>query len=67
MNPESDATAIWMERKFDVPASGEWVSEAIFSVPFERTKDPVVGELDSPGLVVFEKTPLGGIADELER
>lgn len=66
MNPESDATAIWMERKFDVPASGDWVSEAIFSIPFLGRKDPV-GELDSPGLVVFENTPLGGITDELER
>lgn len=62
MNSVSDATAIWLERKFDVPVSGDWVSEAIFSIPLTHTKDP-----DSPGLIIFECTPVEGVADELER
>ncbi|KAF5375889.1 hypothetical protein D9615_008201 [Tricholomella constricta] len=65
MNPDSDATAIWLERKFDVPTSGDWVSEAVFSIPLARTKDP--NNSDSPGLIVFECTPLEGVTDELER
>ncbi|KAG6836633.1 hypothetical protein H0H93_005660 [Arthromyces matolae] len=62
MNPDSDATAIWLERKFDVPASGSWLSDAVFSIPLRRTTD-----MTSPGLIVFECTPMGGVADDLER
>ncbi|KAG6840779.1 hypothetical protein C0991_004384, partial [Blastosporella zonata] len=62
MNPDSDATAIWLERKFDVPVSGDWVSEAVFSIPLMRTADP-----DSPGIIIFECTPLEGVTDDLER
>lgn len=65
MNPESDATAIWLERKFDVPASGAWASETVFSIPLSSA-----GGLDSvgyPGLIVFECTPLGDVTDELEK
>lgn len=61
MNPESDGTAIWLERKFDVPGTGEWASETVFAVP---RADPAEA---SPGLVVFECTPVEGIDDELER
>ncbi|KAF8063426.1 SAC3/GANP/Nin1/mts3/eIF-3 p25 family-domain-containing protein [Lyophyllum atratum] len=64
-NPESDATAIWLERKFDVPASGDWVSEAVFSIPLTQTKDPTIS--NSPGIIVFESTPLTGVTDDLER
>ncbi|KAG5641628.1 hypothetical protein DXG03_004564 [Asterophora parasitica] len=64
MNPDSDATAIWLERKFDMPASGDWVSEAVFSIPL-APKHP--GNMDSPGLVVFECSPLECVSDELER
>ncbi|KAG6919686.1 hypothetical protein DXG01_002629 [Tephrocybe rancida] len=62
MNPESDATAIWLERKFDVPVSGDWASEAVFSIPLTRTADP-----DSPGIIIFECTPMEGVTDDLER
>ncbi|KAG5735430.1 SAC3 family protein 1 [Termitomyces sp. T112] len=62
MNSDSDATAIWLERKFNVPVSGDWVSEAVFSIPLTQTTDS-----DSPGLIIFERTPLEGVADELER
>lgn len=65
MNPESDATAIWLERKFDVPKSGRWASEAVFSIPVVTTR--LTDPSDSPGLVVFECTPLEGVADNLER
>ncbi|KAK0449033.1 uncharacterized protein EV420DRAFT_1750746 [Desarmillaria tabescens] len=27
LNPDSDPTAIWLERKFDAPASGRWMGE----------------------------------------
>lgn len=63
MNPEMDGTAIWLERKFDVPASGQWSSETIFSIPLASNKASPA----SPGLIVFERTPLEGIADEIER
>ncbi|KAG6844263.1 hypothetical protein H0H87_008299 [Tephrocybe sp. NHM501043] len=62
MNPDSDATAIWLERKFDVPTSGDWASETIFSIPLTRMANP-----DSPGIVVFERTPMEGVTDDLER
>ncbi|KAF6752642.1 nuclear pore-associated protein [Ephemerocybe angulata] len=66
MNPESDATAIWIECKFDVPTSGKWLSEAVFSIPIGAPPEGA-GAMGHPGLVVFECTPLEGIDDELER
>lgn len=63
MNPEMDGTAIWLERKFDVPASGQWISDIIFSIPFASSRFSQV----SPGLIVFERTPLEGITDDIER
>lgn len=63
LNTENDNTAIWLEHKFDVPASGEWLSENVFSIPaFKKPKGK-----DSPGLIVFERTPLEGVEDEIER
>ena len=64
MNPENDGTAIWMEHKFDVPASGQWESESIFSIPLRQRK---AASSPSPGLIVFESTPLERVSDELER
>lgn len=63
MNPEVDATAIWLERKFDVPASGQWGPENIFSIPVGPTENSQA----SPGVIVFERTPLEGVTDEIER
>jgi len=63
MNPESDATAIWLERKFDVPASGQWNTENIFAIPLKSSGDSP----NSPGVIVFECTPLEGVVDEIER
>lgn len=65
VNPESDATAIWIERKFNVPDSGEWVSEAIFSIPLSPSK--LSKEPGYPGMLVFECTPIEGVPDEIER
>jgi hypothetical protein len=65
MNQESDATAIWLERKFDVPSSGQWASEIVFSIPLIPPHQ--VDAPDFPGLIVFECTPLEGVTDDLEK
>jgi len=65
MNPDSDATAIWLERKFDVPASGSWASESVFSIPISSVDGPPTSGY--PGLIVFECSPLGDITDDLEK
>ncbi|KAI9510104.1 SAC3/GANP/Nin1/mts3/eIF-3 p25 family-domain-containing protein [Russula earlei] len=62
LNPDNDGTAIWVERKFDVPRSGAWVSERVFSIPLAPD---AAGR--SPGLVVFERTPLHGVDDDIEK
>ena len=64
MNPESDATAIWLDRKFDIPASGSWVSDSIFAIPLSSE---VSSRFGSPGVIVFECTPLSDVADNLEK
>lgn len=69
MNPDNDGTAIWLERKFNVPSSGRWVSENIFSMGLSPA-DPsssTASSLESPGLIVFECTPLEGLDDDLEK
>ncbi|KAK2464989.1 hypothetical protein APHAL10511_003065 [Amanita phalloides] len=63
-NPDSDATAIWMERKFDVPDSGYWVSENIFSIPIVQNHNERKG---FPGVIVFECTPVQNVKDDIER
>ncbi len=62
-NNENDNTAIWLERKLNVPSSGFWVRDGVFSIPtFEKLEAQ-----GSPGLIVFERTPLEGVDDEIER
>ncbi|KAJ7669015.1 hypothetical protein B0H17DRAFT_1162276 [Mycena rosella] len=64
LNPESDATAIWLECKFDVPGSGgRWETETVFSIPVVSKPVPE----GYPGIIVFECTPLAGVEDDLER
>lgn len=65
-NTVNDGTAIWLETKFDVPESGEWHAESIFSIPVLPKYDnpPSPG---APGLIVFERTPTDGVDDVLER
>ncbi|PBK88024.1 hypothetical protein ARMGADRAFT_997515 [Armillaria gallica] len=65
LNPDSDPTAIWLERKFDAPASGRWMGESVFSIPLKPSG--VQSALASPGVIIFECTPLEGITDDLER
>jgi len=62
LNPENDGTAIWVERKFDMPKSGAWASERVFSIPLVPD-----AATRSPGLVVFECSPLHGVDDEIEK
>ncbi|KAI9438957.1 SAC3/GANP/Nin1/mts3/eIF-3 p25 family-domain-containing protein [Lactarius indigo] len=62
LNPENDGTAIWLERKFDMPDSGAWASEHVFSIPLAPGADS-----RSPGLVIFECSPLHGLEDEIEK
>ncbi|TFK63645.1 hypothetical protein BDN72DRAFT_847389 [Pluteus cervinus] len=66
MNPDTDATAIWLEGKFDIPNSGSWESDLVFSIPVSQRDTSTLKER-CPGLIIFECTPLGGIADEIER
>ncbi|KAK0465836.1 SAC3 domain-containing protein [Armillaria novae-zelandiae] len=65
LNPDSDPTAIWLERKFDAPASGRWMGENVFSIPLKPSGAQF--GLASPGVIIFECTPLEGITDDLER
>ncbi|KAI9457223.1 SAC3/GANP/Nin1/mts3/eIF-3 p25 family-domain-containing protein [Lactarius psammicola] len=58
----NDGTAIWVERKFDMPDSGTWASENVFSIPLAPGADS-----RSPGLVIFECSPLHGLEDEIEK
>ncbi len=65
-NVENDGTAIWLDRKLDVPGAGQWVSKVVFSIPLDsRPQQPELPE--SPGLILFERTPLGDIDDPIER
>ena len=45
-----------------MPNDGAWVSERVFSIPLAAG-----AASRSPGLVVFECTPLHGVDDEIER
>lgn len=62
LNPENDGTAIWVERKFDMPNAGAWVSERVFSIPLRPG-----AASRSPGLLVFECTSLYSVDDEIEK
>ena len=63
MNPDNDQTAIWLEQKFNVPESGKWEYEAVFSIPISSSPTRHV----YPGLIVFECTPFEENVDNIER
>ncbi|TFK19237.1 hypothetical protein FA15DRAFT_689578 [Coprinopsis marcescibilis] len=63
-NPVKDQTACWVQTKFNIPNSGGWESEHVFSIPI--SKEHRQNEAH-PGLIVFECTPLDGVNDEIER
>lgn len=82
LNPESDSSAIWLERKFDVPRSGRWVSETIFEIPLfsdlglscdreepkKNGKEKEKAKDDwNTGLIIFECTPMDRIQDDIEK
>lgn len=67
LNTENDGTAIWLEHKFDLPHSGEWISDSVFSMPAIPHNGDGRLSLGSPGLVIFERSPLEGIPDSIER
>ncbi|KAJ7207064.1 hypothetical protein GGX14DRAFT_456067 [Mycena pura] len=70
LNPESDATAIWLECKFDIHGSGgQWEAETVFSIPVVSTSPHSHAPTPDryPGLIVFECTPLEDVEDSLER
>ena len=64
INQDNDGTAIWLQRKFDVPSSGTWLSDKVFRIdPPTPTVDMEDG---APGLIIFECTPFEDLDDELE-
>ncbi|KAG6330558.1 hypothetical protein ID866_8530 [Astraeus odoratus] len=65
LNQDNDGTAIWLEQKFDIPNSGKWKTENVFQIPVARSPG---GAGDYyPGVIFFERTPLNGISDVLEK
>lgn len=67
MNPDNDGTAIWLERKFDVPSSGRWFTENVFSMDMSPSEPSSSSPKEHPGVIVFECTPLDGLDDEIEK
>jgi hypothetical protein len=47
-----------------VPASGQWESDNVFAIPLSPND---ATSFSSPGVIIFECTPLEGVTDELER
>ncbi|THG98161.1 hypothetical protein EW026_g3979 [Hermanssonia centrifuga] len=66
MNTENDGTAIWLQQKFDVPESGKWASGNVFSIPIIPKPSDLLPS-GSPGLIVFERTPIGEVDDIIEK
>ncbi|KAJ3554038.1 hypothetical protein NP233_g12506 [Leucocoprinus birnbaumii] len=76
---QSDSSAIWLERKFDVPKSGTWANENVFEIPIfhpshshssanGKGKAKEEGEQGRyTGLIVFECTPTDGVGDDIEK
>ncbi|KAG1893364.1 SAC3/GANP/Nin1/mts3/eIF-3 p25 family-domain-containing protein [Suillus fuscotomentosus] len=65
LNQDNDGTAIWLELKFDVPDSGNWKDANIFQIPV--VPQPHSNEALYPGIIIFERTPIGEVEDPLER
>lgn len=65
INQDNDGTAIWLQRKFDVPSSGTWLSNNVFQIgPTHSNLDTEDG---GPGMIIFECTPFEDLDDELEK
>ncbi|KAG1748132.1 SAC3/GANP/Nin1/mts3/eIF-3 p25 family-domain-containing protein [Suillus lakei] len=65
LNQDNDGTAIWLELKFDVPGSGSWKDVNIFQIPV--VPQPHNSRTLYPGIIIFERTPVGEVEDPLER
>ncbi|KIL56004.1 hypothetical protein M378DRAFT_17465 [Amanita muscaria Koide BX008] len=68
MNPNSGATAIWMERKFDVPDSGmnRDIGRRSISSLYLPPQTPVA-QKGSLGIVIFKCMPIQNVKDDIER
>ncbi|KAH7925714.1 hypothetical protein BV22DRAFT_1010643 [Leucogyrophana mollusca] len=64
LNQENDGTAIWLEQKWDIPNSGKWRNDNIFEIPILEIHE---NSGVFPGIIIFERTPLSGVDDQLER
>jgi len=74
LNDKSEASAIWIENKFEVPKSGRWIDdENVFEIPVvegnvEENKEEEQEEVGKyTGLIVFECTPTNLIKDDIEK
>ncbi|KAG2155297.1 SAC3/GANP/Nin1/mts3/eIF-3 p25 family-domain-containing protein [Suillus bovinus] len=65
LNQDNDGTAIWLELKFDVPDSGNWKDASIFQIPVMPQSHN--NRALYPGIIIFERTPIGEVEDRLER
>jgi len=65
INQDKDGTAIWLQRKFDVPSSGTWLSGNVFQIGHATSS--VGAENGAPGLIIFECTPFEDFDDEIEK
>ncbi|KAG1858520.1 SAC3/GANP/Nin1/mts3/eIF-3 p25 family-domain-containing protein [Suillus subluteus] len=65
LNQDNDGTAIWLELKFDVPDSGSWKDANVFQIPV--VPQPHNNKALYPGIIIFERTPVGEVEDPLER
>ena len=53
-----------MEQKLDIPGVGRWASKSVFSIPLDPNSGPSI--VESPGLILIERTPLGDVEDPIE-
>lgn len=69
LNDESEASAIWIENKFEVPKSGRWIDdENLFEIPIVEEQEEEEEEVGKyTGLIVFECTPTNLVKDEIEK
>ena len=65
VNPFFDPTAIWLEKKFDAEPLGDFSVELVTALPAIPTPSPF--PRGSPGLIVFERTPLEYVKDDIEK
>lgn len=66
LNQDNDGTAIWLELKFNVPESGDWKDANVFQIPVVPRPHNLNRAL-YPGIIIFERTPVGEVEDPLER